>query len=121
MKPLTKKEEEIMQIVWKLGKAFVKEIREQLPEPKPHINTISTAVRRMQDKGYLDHEAFGPTHRYFPLVSKEDYTRKYLGPNLANVFDNSYKNIVAFFAEEEKISKEDLQEIINLIEGKKDQ
>ena len=119
MKALTKKEEEIMQIFWKLEKAFVKEIPEHLPNPKPHINTISTTVRRMQDKGYLGIENFGPTYRYHPLISKEEYTRQFLGPKLADVFGNSYKNVVAFFAQDEKITKEELQEIIDLIENKK--
>lgn len=119
MKPLTKKEEELMQLFWEQEKAFVKDIREALPDPKPHINTISTAVRRMVDKGYLGYEAFGSTYRYYPLIEKEAYSRQYLAPKLAAVFGSSYKNVVAFFAREEKITKEDLQEIINLIENEK--
>ncbi len=118
MNPLTKKEEEIMQVFWSLEKAFVKDIQAALPDPKPHVNTVSTAVRRMEAKGYLGHDKFGSTYRYYPLVSKEAYTRDFLGPKLANAFGNSYKNVVAFFAEEEKITKEDLQDIIDLIEGK---
>lgn len=120
MQELTKKEEEIMQIFWKVGKAFVKDIREALPDPRPHVNTVSTAVRRLVDKGYLVFEDFGPTYRYYPLIDKEAYSRHFLAPKLADVFDDSYKNVVAFFAKEEKISKEDLEEIIRLIESNED-
>lgn len=116
MEKLTKKEEEIMQVFWNQGKAFVKEIKDQLPDPKPHVNTVSTAVRRLADKGYLGYEDFGSTYRYFPKITKEAYSREFLAPKLADVFGKSYKNVVAFFAKEEKISKEDLQEIIDLIE-----
>ena len=116
---LTKKEEAVMQIFWKLEKAFVREIRDHLPDPKPHANTVSTLVRRIEEKGYLAHEDFGSTYRYYPIISKETYTRQFLGPKIADVFGNSYKNVVAFFAEDEKVSKEELQEIIDLIEGKK--
>lgn len=117
MEDLTKKEEEIMQVFWKLEKAFVKDVREELDEPKPHVNTVSTIVRRLVDKGYLGVEKFGPTHRYFPSIDKESYSRTFLAPKLADVFDDSYKNVVAFFAKEEKVSKADLEEIIRLIES----
>ena len=119
LEKLTKKEEEIMQVLWKLKKAFVNDIRDELPEPKPHRNTISTVVRKLlkeKGKGYVGYEAFGPTHRYFPLVSKEEYRAAFLGDVLDNYFDQSYKNLVAHFAKEEKISKKDLEEIIRMIE-----
>jgi predicted transcriptional regulator len=119
MQPLTKKEEEIMQLFWKQDKAFVREIRELLPKPLPNINTVSTVVRRLVDKAYLAYEDFGPIYRYYPIISKEDYSSQFLAPKLADVFDNSYKNVVAFFAREEKVSKEDLEEIIRLIEQNK--
>lgn len=120
MQALTKKEEEIMQLFWKQSKAFVKEIREALPKPLPNINTVSTVVRRLVDKGYLAYEDFGPIYRYYPIIDKEAYSREFLAPKLANVFDDSYKNVVAFFAKEEKISKADLEEIIRLIEQNKE-
>lgn len=116
MQKLTKREEEIMQVIWDLEKAFVKEVREQLPEPRPHYNTVSTIVRNLEDKGYLAHEAFGNTHRYYPLVSKKDYLEQFVGPGLKRYFDNSFKKMVAFFAKEEKISVEELKEIIEMIE-----
>ncbi|MEM6380568.1 MAG: BlaI/MecI/CopY family transcriptional regulator [Bacteroidota bacterium] len=118
MKALTKKEEEIMQQFWKREEALVKEIRAALPEPKPNINTVSTVVRRLVDKGYLAYRDLGPVYLYHAIIDKETYTRQFLAPKLANVFGDSYKNVVAFFAEEEKISKADLEEIIRLIEQK---
>ncbi|GAB5551920.1 MAG: BlaI/MecI/CopY family transcriptional regulator [Saprospiraceae bacterium] len=120
MQALTKKEEEIMQLFWRQGKAFVKEIRAALPKPLPNINTVSTVVRRLVDKGYLAYEDFGPIYRYYAIIDKEAYSRQFLAPKLANVFDDSYKNVVAFFAKEEKISKADLEEIIRLIEQNKE-
>lgn len=119
MERLTNKEEEIMQILWKLKKAFVKEIIAELPKPKPHYNTVSTVIRKMEDKGYIKHEAFGNTHRYYPIISKEDYRKKYFSTAINNYFENSYKNVVSFFAKEEKISVEELKEIIKIIETKK--
>lgn len=117
LEKLTRKEEEIMRVIWKLGNAFVNDILDELPKPKPHRNTVSTVVRNLQTKGYVGHEAFGPTHRYFPKVSKEVYRSAFLGDVLDSYFDKSYKSLVAYFAQEEKISKKDLEEIIRMIEN----
>ncbi|AZQ58836.1 BlaI/MecI/CopY family transcriptional regulator [Maribacter sp. MJ134] len=119
MEKLTNKEEEIMKILWTLERAFVKEIMEQIAGDKPHYNTLSTIVRNLEEKNYVGHEAFGKTYRYFPIVSKADYRQKFVNSSMVDYFDNSYKNLVSFFAKEEKISVEDLKEIINLIEKKK--
>ena len=119
MQKLTNKEEEIMKILWKLKKAFVKEIRASIPGDKPHYNTLSTIVRNLEDKKYVDHETFGNTHRYYPLVTKESYRKRHINATIADYYDNSYKSLVSFFAEEEKISVEELQEIIHLIEKNK--
>lgn len=119
MQKLTNKEEEVMKILWKLKKAFVKEILEEIDGEKPHYNTLSTIVRNLQEKGYVDHEAFGNTHRYFPMVTKEQYRKKYVNAAIADYYDDSYKNLVSHFANEEKISVKELQEIIDLIEKKK--
>ncbi len=116
MNKLTNKEEEILHALWKLNKAFVKDIVAILPEPKPHYNTISTIIRNMEEKGYIKHIAYGKTHQYFPVVSKEEYRKTFMNKTINNYFENSYKNVVSFFAKEEKISIEELQEIINLIE-----
>ncbi len=119
MVKLTNKEEEIMKILWRLKKAFVKEILAEISGDKPHYNTLSTIVRNLQEKGFVDHEAFGNTHRYFPLITKEQYRKKFVSNSIADYFDNSYKNLVSHFAKEEKISVEELREIIKLIENKK--
>ena len=118
MDKLTTKEEEIMQVLWRLKKAFVKEVVTELPEPKPHYNTVSTVIRKMEDKGFIKHEAFGNTHRYYPAISKEDYRTRYFSNAIQNYFEDSYKNVVSFFANEEKISADELREIIKIIENK---
>jgi predicted transcriptional regulator len=119
MQKLTNKEEEIMKILWQLKKAFVKEIMAEIKDDQPHYNTLSTIVRNLEDKNYVSHEAFGNTHRYYPLISKEDYRKKYINSTLADYYDNSYKSMVSFFAKEDKISVAELKEIINLIEKNK--
>ncbi len=115
---LTNKEEEIMQLLWKLEKAFVKEILAAFPSPKPHYNTISTTIRKMEDKGFVKHIAFGKTHQYYPAIDKETYRTRFMKETISNYFENSYANAVSFFAEQEKISVEELKEIIKLIENK---
>lgn len=117
MEKLTNKEEEIMHILWELKKAFVKEVVAELPNPKPHYNTVSTVIRKMEEKGFVAHEAFGNTHRYYPAISKEDYRKGYFTSAINNYFENSYKNVVSFFAKEEKISVDELREIIRIIES----
>ena len=116
MKRLTRKEEELMQALWKLERAFVKDLIELLPEPKPHYNTVSTVIRKLETQGFVTHEDFGGTHRYLPKVSKEAYQRQFLGDSMAAYFDNSYKNMVAFFAREKKITPEELKDILKAIE-----
>jgi predicted transcriptional regulator len=119
MQKLTNKEEEIMIILWRLKKAFVKEILAELSGDKPHYNTLSTIVRNLEDKKYVAYEAFGNTHRYYPLIALEEYRKRFVNSKLVDYFDNSYKSMVSFFAKEEKISVDELKEIINLIEKKK--
>lgn len=108
-----------MQIVWDRKQAFAKEVREALPDPKPHINTVATMMRRLADKGFLAIEDFGSTYRYSPAVSKKDYTTLFVKPLLAGLFGNSIKNAVTFFAEEEEISAAELKEILDMIEKKR--
>ncbi len=105
-----------MKILWRLEKAFVKEILSEISGDKPHYNTLSTIVRNLEEKEYVAHEAFGNTHRYFPLITKEQYRKKFVSGTIADYFDNSYKNLVSHFAKEEKISVKELKEIIALIE-----
>lgn len=119
MQKLTNKEEEVMQILWKLNKAFVKEILAEIKNDPPHYNTLSTTVRILEEKGFVDHNAFGNSHQYFPIVKMEDYRKRFMTTAIDNYFDSSYKNLVSFFAEEEKISADELREILNMIEKKK--
>lgn len=118
MQKLTNKEEEIMHILWKLKKAFVKEVMAEITEEQPHYNTLSTIIRNLEEKGYVNHNAFGNTHQYFPIVSIEDYRKGFMSTAIDNYFNSSYKNMVSFFAKEEKISAAELREILSMIEQK---
>ena len=119
MERLTNKEEEVMKTLWRLKKAFVKEILAEVEGEKPHYNTMSTIVRNLEEKNYVAHQAFGNTHQYFPVVSKEEYRKRFINSTIIDFYDNSYKSLVSFFAREEKISVEELKEIISLIEKNK--
>ena len=118
MEKLTNKEEEIMRVLWDLKRAFVKEIVAELPKPKPHYNTISTVVRNMEEKGFIKYKAFGKSHQYYPAISKEEYKKTFMHKTIQHYFEDSYKNVVSFFAKEEKISINELKEIISIIEQK---
>jgi BlaI family penicillinase repressor len=119
MQKLTNKEEEIMHILWKLKKAFVKEVMAEITEEQPHYNTLSTIVRNLEEKGFVAHNAFGNTHQYYPSVSLEEYSKRFMNTAIDNYFNSSYKNMVSFFAKEEKITAEELREILAMIENPK--
>lgn len=119
MQKLTNKEEEIMHILWKLKKGFVKDVLAEIKSDKPHYNTLSTIIRNLEDKEYVGYNAYGKTHQYYPLVSKDAYTKRFMSGAIKDYFNNSYKNVVSFFAKEEKISVDELKEIIELIENGK--
>ncbi|KLT67878.1 MULTISPECIES: BlaI/MecI/CopY family transcriptional regulator [Flavobacterium] len=121
MQKLTNKEEEIMHILWKLKKAFVKEVQAEITEDQPHYNTLSTIVRNLEEKGYVNHNAFGNTHQYYPIVSIEDYRKGFMSTAIDNYFNSSYKSMVSFFAKEEKISAAELREILAMIESPKEE
>jgi len=112
MKELTKAEEEIMQVLWKLDQAFVKEIIDQLPEPKPAYNTVSTIVRILQQKGFVDHEPMGKSHKYHPVISKEAYTRSFMKGFVKKYFSGSYQQMVFFFTKEDKLSVHELEQLV---------
>ena len=120
MQKLTNKEEEIMHILWKLEKAFVKEVMAAITEEQPHYNTLSTIIRNLEEKGFVAHNAYGNTHQYYPIVDKEDYRKKFMNSAIETYFNSSYKNMVSHFAKEEKISAAELREILAMIENKKD-
>jgi len=119
MRELTKAEDQIMQILWKLEKAFVKDIMDHLPDPKPAYNTVSTIIRILETKGFVGHKAYGKTHEYYPLIAKEKYTRFYLNTMLKGYFGGSFHNLVSFFAKENNLSAKELEELLKEINTKK--
>jgi BlaI family penicillinase repressor len=112
MKELTRAEEQIMHVLWALKQAYVKDIIERLPSPKPAYNTVSTIVRILEKKGFVDHEAFGKTHLYRPVVAKEDYTQAFLKSFVKDYFGDSYQELVSFFAKDKDLSLAELEDIL---------
>ena len=108
---LTRAELEIMQILWKKGDAFVNEILEEMPDPKPAYNTVSTIVRILEKKGMVGHRAYGKSHRYHPLIGKEEYTQSFMRNVMHNFFDNSFSQLYSFFSARENLSVGELEEI----------
>jgi BlaI family penicillinase repressor len=115
MKELTRAEEQIMHVLWDLKKAFVKDIIERLPSPKPAYNTVSTIVRILEKKGFVDHQAFGKTHLYRPLVAKKDYTQAFLKSFVKDYFGDSYQELVSFFARDRNLTVSELEEILTAL------
>lgn len=109
MKQLTKAEEEIMHLLWKQERAFVKNLIAEMPEPKPAYNTVSTVIRVLEKKGFVGHQAYGKTHEYFPLISKKEYTRRFMRNFISNYFSGSFQEMVSFFAKEDNMSLSDLE------------
>lgn len=121
IKELTKAEDQIMQVLWHLGKGFVKDVLEELPEPKPAYNTVSTIIRILEKKGFVGYKAFGKTHEYFPLISREKYTRFYLNNLVSGYFNGSFQNLVSFFASENKMDVHDIDQLVEKLEELKKQ
>jgi predicted transcriptional regulator len=116
MKELTKAEEQIMQILWKIKKGFVNDIIAEMSKPKPAYNTVSTIVRILETKEFVSHNAYGKTHEYFPLISKDEYTNGSLNKLVSDYFGNSYHDLVSFFTRRDNISVNELEQIKNLID-----
>lgn len=116
---LTAKEEEAMRILWEHGPLLVKEVLEYLPNPKPHINTVSTVIRVLEKKGYVGHEKEGGTYRYHTLLEKDSYKKTTLMDMLKNYFDNNFKSLVSALVEEKQLTDEEIKECIDIIEKKK--
>ena len=112
MKHLTKAEEDIMQILWKLEEANVAQIIEELPKPKPAYNTVSTIVRILETKGFVSYNSYGKSHQYYPITEKEDYSNQYMKNFISNYFEGSFERMVSFFAKENNISLNELDEIL---------
>lgn len=115
VRELTKAELEIMHILWDKGAAFVNDVIMEMPEPKPAYNTVSTVIRILEKKGFVDHESFGRTFRYYPVVSREEYTHTFMNGVLDKFFGNSVSQMVSFFAEKEKISLKEMNEIMDIL------
>jgi len=111
MKELTHAEEQIMQILWKLGRAFVKDILDDFPAPKPAYNTVSTFIRILEKKGVVSHKAYGNSHEYFALITKDEYKKKYFKSFLTRYFGDSFPDMVSFFAGDRDLSLQELEEI----------
>jgi BlaI family penicillinase repressor len=111
MKELTRAEEQIMHVLWEIEKGMVKDMLDRLPDPKPAYNTVSTIVRILEKKGFVGHEAFGKTHRYFPLITLNEYRRGFLKSLVNRFFGNSYQEMVSFFASDRKITIQELEEM----------
>lgn len=104
-----------MQVLWRLKKAFVKEILAELPEPKPPITTVSSVVRKLESEGIVGYEAFGKTHRYFPLLEKQAYRKTFFKRMLDNYFGNSPEQLLSFFMEEQDLPPEELERLMEKI------
>ena len=115
MKQLTKAEEEVMHILWQLQKCNVASIIEELPEPKPAYNTVSTIVRILESKGFVDHEQEGRGHIYFPLVKKSDYSNQSINKLVDNYFQGSFKSMVSFFMKKNDMSLSELESVLKEI------
>ena len=118
MEKLTHVEEETMQAIWKTGEGNVKSFMDNLTEPAPYT-TIASVVKNLEKKGYLSSRLVGNAYLYKPVVSEEDYKKKFMGNVVKDYFDNSYKELVNFFVEQKKLSARELKEIIDMIEGRK--
>jgi BlaI family penicillinase repressor len=120
MERLTQPEEEALRALWPLPSGgFVKEVLDGLPEPRPPYTTLASTLRNLERKGYVRTEKLGNSYRFVPLITADDYQRRSLGDLVKEHFQNSYKDLVSFFAKDNKISAVELQEIIQLIENKK--
>ena len=122
MRELTKAEEQVMLILWEMKEGLVKEVIEKMDPPKPAYNTVSTVIRVLEGKGFIDHKAIGNTHIYFPLISEEQYRHFALDKVMNNYFENSYESLVSFLVKDKIMSNGELTELIRLAEKlKKDQ
>ena len=113
----TRADLEIMQVLWARGAVVIHDILDEMEEPKPAYNTVSTIVRILEKKGFVSHKAYGKTHEYFPLVAKEDYARRYMDGVLKNFFGGSLSRLVSFFSEQKAISLEETDAILRMLQN----
>jgi len=114
MRDLTKAEEQVMQILWKVDKSIVRDLVDHFPDPKPAYNTVSTVLRVLEKKAFVDHKAYGTTYLYFPLVSKEEYSKFQFTNLIKNYFNGSFPKMAAFFAQENNLSIQELEEMMDM-------
>lgn len=115
MNKLTRKEEEAMKILWKARKGFIRELIDLHPDPKPLYTTFSSLIRGLEEKGFVSHKAYGKNHEYFPVIKKEEYRKFFMKEIVNDYFGSSYKNVVSFFVNENKLSADDLRKLIDMI------
>ena len=118
-KELTKAELQIMQVLWQKENAFVNEILQELEEPRPAYNTVSTVLRVLQNKGFVAYRSFGKNYQYYPLVSKESYTNRFMNRVVDNFFSGSVTAMVSFFTKKEKMSVQEIDELIEMLKENK--
>ena len=116
MKALTRKEEEIMKILWRIGKGFIKDIQDQYPDPKPPYNSVSTIVRVLVQKDIVGYTAYGKSHEYHPLISKEEYSKGQMSRLLSDYYNNSLKQVVNFFSESKQLDDKEVDEVMKMLE-----
>ena len=116
IKELTKAEEQVMQILWQLKEGIVKDVLEKMPEPRPAYNTVSTVIRVLEGKGFIDHKAYGNSHVYFAQISEDEYKKFTFDKMMKNYFSNSYESLVSFLVKEKNLSLQELEEITQLAE-----
>lgn len=117
IRELTKAEDQIMQILWQLKTAFVKDVIEKLPSPKPAYNTVSTIIRILEKKGFVSFKAYGKTHEYFPIINKDEYSNYYLNSFMGRYFKGSFQDLVSFFAKENNMNLTEMEEMIKRVES----
>ncbi|HTH81809.1 MAG TPA: BlaI/MecI/CopY family transcriptional regulator [Mucilaginibacter sp.] len=119
MEKLSQQEEEAMQAVWQCTQGFIKDFLDQINEPKPPYTTLASTIKNLERKGFLTSEKMGNSYRYKAAIAEEEYKKRFMSGFVSDYFENSYKDLVTFFAKEKKISATELKEIIKLIENPK--
>jgi BlaI family transcriptional regulator, penicillinase repressor len=117
MKQLTKAEEQVMQILWDLQKGYINDILDQIPNPKPAYNTVSTIVRILEKKGFVGYKAYGKTHEYYPLIERNNYRSFYLKAMIANYFGGSFERLVSFFAKDNDMNIQEMEELLKNVQS----
>ena len=120
MEKLSANEEEIMQVFWKLEKAFIRDILNSLPEPIPPYTTLASTIKQLEKKGYLNHKTYGNIHEYYPIVSQEAYRKRSFNELVRNYFEGSIENVLSFMVKEKSLSEKDISELQKLIDNMED-